>query len=78
MEKGLANLALGIALLAMGLGVLWPWIEYLGLDKWGLGRAPGDLTFDVGDMRVHLPLGSAVIITAALAAVLLIGKNALG
>jgi hypothetical protein len=75
--KELAAFALGIGMLATGLGLLWPWIERLGLDKWGLGRLPGDVMIDQGDVRFHLPLGTSTVVALAIALPLLIWKHAL-
>jgi hypothetical protein len=73
--KDAAALLFGIGLLATGLGLLWPWLERLGLDKIGLGRLPGDLHFDSGDMHFHLPLGTSVLVAVLIAIPLLIWKH---
>ena len=75
--KEMAALALGVGMLATGLGLLWPWIERLGLDRWGLGRMPGDIMIDHGDVHFHLPLGSSALIAALLAVPVFIWKHAL-
>jgi hypothetical protein len=75
--KDAATLVIGIGMLAMGLGLLWPWIERLGLDRLGLGRMPGDIHLDSGDMHFRLPLGTAAVIAAVVAAPLLLWKHGL-
>lgn len=75
--KDAATLVIGIGLLAMGLGLLWPWIERLGLDRLGLGHMPGDLHYDAGDTHLRLPLGTSALIAAVVAIPLLIWKHGL-
>lgn len=75
--KELAAFALGVGMLATGLGLLWPWLERLGLDRWGLGRMPGDMMIDHGDVHFRLPLGTSALIAAALAVPVLIWKHGL-
>jgi hypothetical protein len=75
--KELAALALGVAMLATGLGLLWPWIERWGLDRFGLGHLPGDLMIDHGDVHFRLPLGTSALIAALVAVPLLIWKHGL-
>lgn len=36
------------------------------LERWGLGRIPGDIRFTLLGRRFSLPLGSALLITAGL------------
>jgi hypothetical protein len=74
--KDLAALAMGVGLLAMGLGLLWPWIERFGLDRWGLGHLPGDVMIDHGDVHFRLPLGTSALIATLIAVPLLIWKHA--
>ncbi len=75
--KDVATLMIGIGLLAMGLGLLWPWIERLGLDRLGLGHLPGDLHYESGDMHLRLPLGSSAVIAAMIAVPLTVWKYGL-
>lgn len=75
--KDAATLVIGIGMLAMGLGLLWPWIEHLGLDRLGLGRLPGDIHLDSGDMHFRLPLATSAVIAAIVAVPLLIWKHGL-
>jgi hypothetical protein len=72
--KELGGFVLGIGLLAMGLGLLWPWIERLGLDRFGIGQMPGDISIDQGDIHLRLPLGTATVIAVLIAAPLFIWR----
>ena len=76
--KDVATLIVGIGLLAMGLGLLWPWVERLGLDRLGMGRMPGDIHIDHGDTHLHLPLGTSALIAAVVAIPVLFWKHSLG
>lgn len=76
--KDAATLIIGIGMLATGLGLLWPWIEWLGLDRLGIGRMPGDIHIDSGDIHLHLPLGTSALVAALVAIPLLIWKHGLG
>jgi Protein of unknown function (DUF2905) len=75
--KDMAALALGVGLLATGLGLLWPWIERLGLDRLGFGHVPGDIMIDRGDVHFRLPLGTSAVIAAIVAVPLLLWKHGL-
>jgi hypothetical protein len=76
--KELGGFVLGVGLLAMGLGLLWPWIERFGLDRFGFGRVPGDILIDQGDIQLRLPLGTATVIALLVAAPLLIWRYGAG
>ena len=52
-------LTIGVIALALGLG--WPW-----LAKLGLGHLPGDLHYTRGTTRVYLPLTTCLIISLLL------------
>jgi hypothetical protein len=52
-------ITLGMVILVVGL--LWPWIS-----KLGLGRLPGDMTFERGNMRFYFPLGTSLLISLLL------------
>lgn len=56
-------IAFGIVLLAAGL--LWP-----VLQKLGLGRLPGDIVIERENVRVYLPLGTAILISVAVSLLL--------
>jgi hypothetical protein len=51
-------------------GLLWPYI-----DKLGLGRLPGDLTFTRGNTTLYVPIMTSIVLSVLLSAVLwLIGR----
>ena len=52
-------LTIGVIALALGLG--WPW-----LAKLGLGRLPGDIIYERGTTRVYVPLMTCLIISLVL------------
>jgi hypothetical protein len=61
-------IVLGLVLVAAG--VLWPL-----LHKIGLGRLPGDIVIERGNFRLYLPLGTSVVISLVLTAILwLLGR----
>ncbi|WP_363350934.1 DUF2905 domain-containing protein [Methylocystis echinoides] len=52
----------GVALIALGL--LWS----LG-ERFGLGRLPGDIVFERGNIRVYFPLATSLLLSLALSVV---------
>ena len=52
-----------LALLGVGI-YLWPWLRELGL-----AGVPGDLTAVVQGYRLHLPIGTALLISAVVSGV---------
>ena len=50
---------LGLILIATGL--LWPWIEWLGL-----GHLPGDIVVERGNFRLYFPIATGLLLSAAL------------
>jgi Protein of unknown function (DUF2905) len=52
-------ITLGIVLLVAGL--LWPLLQ-----KFGLGRLPGDIVIERGNFRFYLPLGTSLLISLVL------------
>jgi hypothetical protein len=52
-----------LALLAVGT-YLWPWVRELGL-----AGVPGDMTAVVQGYRLHLPIGTALLISAVVSGV---------
>lgn len=54
---------LGIVLIAAG--VLWPW-----LTKLGLGRLPGDIVIERENLRVYVPVTTAILVSIALSLIL--------
>jgi ribose/xylose/arabinose/galactoside ABC-type transport system permease subunit len=49
-------ITLGIVLVVLGLA--WPWLQ-----KSGLGRLPGDLTFGRGNFRFYFPLTTSILVS---------------
>ncbi len=52
-------------ILLVVLGVLWPW-----LTKLGLGRLPGDIVIERGNVRVYIPLMTSLLASVALSLLL--------
>jgi multisubunit Na+/H+ antiporter MnhG subunit len=50
-----------LGLLLLTLGVLWPWIDGLGL-----GRLPGDVYWRSGSLTVHVPLATSLLLSVLL------------
>ncbi|RTL85653.1 MAG: DUF2905 domain-containing protein [Hyphomicrobiales bacterium] len=55
-------IVIGLALVALGL--LWPLTE-----RAGLGRLPGDIVFERGNLRVYIPLATSLLVSLALSAI---------
>lgn len=55
-------IALGLILLVAGLA--WPWLQHLRL-----GRLPGDLSFQLGEARLYLPLATSALLSVIASAV---------
>jgi Protein of unknown function (DUF2905) len=55
-------IALGMILLVAGL--LWPLLQ-----KFGLGRLPGDFVIERGNFRLYLPIGTCILISIMLSLV---------
>jgi len=49
-------IVIGIVLVAMGL--LWPWLQ-----KLGLGRLPGDIVIERENSRFYFPLTTSIIVS---------------
>lgn len=49
----------GAVLLAIGL--LWPWIQRLGL-----GRLPGDIVIERDDFQLYLPITTMILVSLVL------------
>jgi hypothetical protein len=49
-------IAIGLLLIAVGL--LWPWLQ-----KLGLGRLPGDIVIERGNFRLFFPITTCIIIS---------------
>ena len=47
------------------LGIVWPW-----LARTGLGHLPGDIRIERPGLRIYAPLGSTLLISAAVSLLL--------
>lgn len=56
-------ITLGVVLVLAGL--LWPW-----LHKVGLGRLPGDIVIERENLRVYLPITTAILVSLVLSLLL--------
>jgi len=45
-------------LLLIAVGLLWPWLQ-----KLGLGRLPGDIVIERGNFRLFFPITTCIIIS---------------
>lgn len=55
---------IGIGLLLVVLGFLWPWIL-----KLGLGRLPGDIAIEKDNFRFYFPVTTSVVISIVITVV---------
>lgn len=56
-------ITIGIVLLVAGL--LWPWIQ-----KLGLGRLPGDIVVERENFRLYFPIVTSLVISVVLSLIL--------
>ena len=56
-----SRLFIGLGLLFLLLGLLWPWLQ-----KLGLGRLPGDIVIERENARFYFPLTSSIIVSLLL------------
>jgi len=54
----MAKILILVGALLIGAGLLW----MIG-ERLGLGRLPGDIVFERGNLRVYLPLGTSLLIS---------------
>ncbi len=54
---------IGLALVIVGL--LWPW-----LSKLGLGRLPGDIVIERGNVQIYFPIVTCIVVSVVLSFVL--------
>jgi hypothetical protein len=57
----ISKILIGIGLLLVILGLLWPWLTRLGL-----GRLPGDIVIERDNFRFYFPLTTSIIISLVL------------
>lgn len=55
------KLLIGLGLLLIVIGLLWPWLQRLGL-----GRLPGDIVIEREGFRFYFPLVTSIIISLLL------------
>ncbi|HLA74760.1 MAG TPA: DUF2905 domain-containing protein [Gammaproteobacteria bacterium] len=53
-------ITIGIVVIIVGL--LWPWLQ-----KLGLGRLPGDIAIERGNMRFYFPITTSIVISIIVA-----------
>lgn len=56
---------IGIGLALVAIGILWPVITRLGL-----GRLPGDITFDRPGLHIYIPITTSILISLVLTLIL--------
>ncbi|MGD8914818.1 MAG: DUF2905 domain-containing protein [Candidatus Thiodiazotropha sp.] len=54
-----------LAIVALLLGLLWPWI-----DKLPIGRLPGDILVERENFRFYLPLTSMLLVSALITVII--------
>jgi hypothetical protein len=54
-----------IGLVLVVVGLLWPWLRDLGL-----GRLPGDIVIERGNVHVYFPIATCIIISVVLSLIL--------
>ena len=54
-----------IGLVLVIVGLLWPW-----LSKLGLGRLPGDIVIERGNVHIYFPIVTCIVVSVVLSFVL--------
>jgi hypothetical protein len=60
-----SRLLIVFGLLLVGLGLLWP-----VMDKIGLGRLPGDIVIERDNFRLYIPLATSLLVSVVLSLLL--------
>jgi hypothetical protein len=60
-----SRLLIVFGLSLVGLGLLWP-----VMDKIGLGRLPGDIVIERDNFRVYIPLATSLLVSVVLSLLL--------
>jgi hypothetical protein len=55
----------GVGLMLVAVGLLWPW-----LGKLGLGRLPGDIVIERGDFRFYFPIVTCLVVSLVVSLIL--------
>jgi Protein of unknown function (DUF2905) len=61
----MSRLLIGIGLVVVAIGVLWPWLPRLGL-----GRLPGDIVIRRGNFTFYAPIATCLFVSVALSLIL--------
>lgn len=61
-------ITIGIVLIVAGL--LWPWLQ-----KWGLGRLPGDISIERDNFRFYFPVTTAILVSLVATLILWLFRN---
>ena len=61
MLGGMNRLLITLGLILLAIGILWPW-----LDKLGLGRLPGDIVIEKEHSRFFFPITTSLLISIIL------------
>jgi hypothetical protein len=63
--RDMARWLIGIGVALIIAGLMWPWIQ-----KLGLGRLPGDIVIDRGNARIYIPVVTSIVVSVVLSIVL--------
>lgn len=58
---GKTLIVIGLVLVAAGVALTFG--ERFGLDRFGLGRLPGDISFERGNTRFYFPLATSIVLS---------------
>jgi hypothetical protein len=59
------QLLISVGILLIAVGLLWPWLQKLGLF-----RLPGDIVIEREHFRFYLPITSLILISLVISAIL--------
>ncbi|MDH5445267.1 MAG: DUF2905 domain-containing protein [Gammaproteobacteria bacterium] len=62
----MTRILIGLGILLIILGLIWPWLQKLGLF-----RLPGDIIIEKENFRFYFPITSAIIISIVLSLIFL-------
>jgi hypothetical protein len=57
----MSRILIGVGLVLVAAGLLWPWISGLGL-----GRLPGDIVIERPNFTLYIPLATGLLVSAVL------------
>jgi hypothetical protein len=61
----LGRFLVGIGLALVVAGLLWPW-----LGRLGLGRLPGDIVIERGELRLYFPIITCLVVSVVVSLIL--------